>query len=222
MRHRDAESPGGPHRPVRISSGGYAVPQSSLASPRAGGRPRDESRDHAIRAATLDLLAELGYDGVTMDRVAARARTGKATIYRRWPSKLAMVLDAINAFARERMPTPNIGSLRLDLLEFFASFHQAIQGDRGRILAELISEMPRNPELRDALRSGLWAQRDASSRAIAERAVARGELRPDVDGSILTEIGTAIILQRALLTGDPVDRTFLETIVDGIVIRYAG
>ncbi|WP_235826381.1 TetR/AcrR family transcriptional regulator [Candidatus Frankia alpina] len=103
--------------------------QPSLASPRPGGRPRDESRDHAIRSATLDLLAELGYDGVTMDRVAARA--GKATIYRRWPSKLAMVIDSINAFAEERMPTPDTGSLRLDIIEFLTSFHEAIRGAAG-------------------------------------------------------------------------------------------
>ncbi|CAO5242660.1 TetR/AcrR family transcriptional regulator [Frankia sp. AgKG'84/4] len=193
--------------------------QSSLAPPRTGGRPRDESRDLAIRAATLDLLAELGYDGVTMDRVAARARTGKATIYRRWPSKLAMVLDSIDAFAQERMPTPNTGSFRLDLLEFLVSFHEAIRSDRGRILAELISEMPRNPELRNALRRGLSAQRDASWRAIAEKAVARGELRAAVDGSLLAEIGTAVIVQRVMLTGDPVDRAFLETIVDDVLIR---
>ncbi|SNQ47329.1 putative TetR-family transcriptional regulator [Frankia canadensis] len=197
------------------------MPQSSLASPRPGGRPRDESRDDVIRAATLDLLAEFGYDGVTMDRVASRAGTGKATIYRRWPSKLAMVLDAINDFAQERMPTPDTGSLRLDLLEFFTFFHEAVRGGRGRIIAELISEMPRNPELRDALRAGMWTQRDASSRAIVEHGIARGELQPNVDGSILTEIGTAIILQRVLVTGDPVDRPFLETIVDDIVIRYA-
>ncbi len=193
--------------------------QSSLAPPRTGGRPRDESRDLAIRAATLDLLAELGYDGVTMDRVAARARTGKATIYRRWPSKLAMVLDSIDAFAQERMPTPNTGSLRLDLLEFLVSFHEVIRSDRGRILAELISEMPRNPELRNALRRGLSAQRDASWRAIAEKAVTRGELRAAVDGSLLAEIGTAVIVQRVMLTGDPVDRAFLETIVDDVLIR---
>lgn len=197
------------------------MPQSSLTSPRPGGRPRDESRDDAIRAATLDLVAELGYDGVTMDRVASRARTGKATIYRRWPSKLAMVLDAVQTFARERMPTPDTGSLRQDLLEFFTSFHEAVRGGRGRIIAELISEMHRNPELREALRIGLWTQRDASSRTIIEHGIARGELHPDVDGSILTEIGTAIILQRVLLTGDPVDRSLLETIVDDIVIRYA-
>ncbi len=195
--------------------------QSSLASPRPGGRPRDESRDHAIRSATLDLLAELGYDGVTMDRVAARARAGKATIYRRWPSKLAMVMDAINAFAEERMPTPDTGSLRLDIVEFLTSFHEAIRGGRGRIIAELISEMPRNPDLRNALRGGLWTQREASSHAIVEHAIARGELRPDIDHAILMEIGTAIILQRVLLTGEPVDRPFLESIVDDIVIRYA-
>ncbi|WP_462203171.1 TetR/AcrR family transcriptional regulator [Frankia sp. CcWB3] len=194
---------------------------SSLASSHPGGRPRDESRDQAIRTATLDLLAEVGYDGVTMDRVATRARAGKATIYRRWPSKLALVMDAVNAFTEQRMPVPDNGSLRLDILEFLTSFHDTIRGDRGRILAELISEMPRNPGLRDALRRGLWMQRQASSEAIIERGIARGEVRPDVDRTVLIELGTAVILQRVLLTGDPVDQTFLEMIVDDIMIRYA-
>jgi AcrR family transcriptional regulator len=197
------------------------VTQPALASSRPGGRPRDSSRDRAIRRATLQLLAEVGYDGVTMDRVATRARAGKATIYRRWPSKLALVMDAITSFTEQTMRVPDTGALRTDMLEFLVAFYETIGGDQGKILAELVSEMPRNAELREALRSGLWAQRRVASEVIVERGVARGEIRPDADRTVLMELGTALILQRVLMSGDSVDRGFLERIVDDVVLRYA-
>jgi AcrR family transcriptional regulator len=190
-----------------------------LITPRPGGRPRDISRDRAIRRATLQLLAEVGFDGVTMDRVATRARAGKATIYRRWPSKVALVMDAITTFTEQTMQIPDTGSIRSDMVEFLISFHETIGGDQGKILAELVSEMPRNAELRQTLRDGLWAGRRAAAEVIVERAVARGEIRPDVDRTVLIELGTALILQRVLMSGDRVDRTFLEHFVDHVMLR---
>jgi AcrR family transcriptional regulator len=196
-------------------------PVLTTPPPRPGGRPRDSSRDRAIRRATLQLLAEVGYDGVTMDRVAGRARAGKATIYRRWPSKVALVMDAITSFTEQTMQVPDTGAARADLVAFLVSFHETVAGDQGRILAELVSEMPRNAELRAALRSGLWLQWKIAAEVIVDRGIARGEIRPDVDRTIVMELGTALILQRLLMTGDQVDRGFLERIVDTIVLRYA-
>lgn len=195
--------------------------QPGVVSPRPGGRPRDESRDRAIRRATLQLLAEFGYDGVTMDRVATRAKAGKATIYRRWPSKVALVMDAITSFTERTMQVPDTGSLRGDLIAYFTTFHSLISGDQGRILAELISEMPRNPELRDTLRRGLWTQRRVMWEAIIERARQRGEIAPGVDPAMLLELGTALILQRVLMTGEPVDQDFLARVVDTLALPYA-
>ncbi len=193
--------------------------QPVLATPRPGGRPRDTSRDRAIRRATLQLLAEVGYDGVTMDRVATRARAGKATIYRRWPSKVALVMDAITSFTEQTMQIPDTGTVRTDMVEFLTSFHETVGGDKGKILAELVSEMPRNAELRETLRNGLWAELRAAAEIIVERAIARGEIRPDVDRTVLVEIGTALVLQRVLMSGDCVDRHFLEHIVDDVMLR---
>lgn len=195
--------------------------QPVLVPPRTGGRPRDTSRDRAIRRATLQLLAEVGYDGVTMDRVATRARAGKATIYRRWPSKLALVMDAISTFTEQTMQAPDTGTIRTDMVAFLEAFYETIGGDRGKILAELVSEMPRNAELREGLRSGLWTQRKIAADVIVQRAVDRGEIRPDVDRTVLMELGTALILQRVLLSGDPVDHEYLERVVDDVLWRYA-
>lgn len=195
--------------------------QPALASSRPGGRPRDESRDGAIRRATLQLLAEFGYDGVTMDRVATRAKAGKATIYRRWSSKLELVMDAITTFTERTVHVPDTGSLRSDLIAFLVSFHDLTVGEQGRILAELVSEMPRNPELRAALHDGFWARRRATSETIVQRGMERGEIRPEADPDLLMELGTALILQRVLMSGDPVDGDYLERIVDDVVLRYA-
>jgi len=156
-----------------------------------------------------------------MDRVATRAKAGKATIYRRWPSKVALVMDAITSFTGRPMQAPETGSLRDDLIAFFTSFHGQMSGDQGRIVAELVSEMPRNPELRDAMLRGLWSQRQSIWNAIVARAAERGEIRPGADPTMLMELGTALILQRVLMTGDPVDRAYLSRIVDDVVLPYA-
>ena len=193
----------------------------TLDTSRPGGRPRDGSRDSAIRRATLQLLAEVGYDGVTMDRVATRAKAGKATIYRRWPSKVALVMDAITTIAEQSMPVPDTGSFRTDMVAFLSSFRDAVGDDRGRILAELVSEMPRNVDLRDALRNGLLAQRKAASDVIVHRGIARGEISTSADRTVLMELGPALVLQRILLSGDPVDAPFIERIVDDLIVPYA-
>jgi AcrR family transcriptional regulator len=197
------------------------VAQPALAGSRSGGRPRDDSRDRAIRRATLQLLAEVGYDGVTMDRVASRAKAGKATIYRRWPSKVALVMETITAVAEQSMPVPDTGTFRSDILALLRSFRDSVGDDRGKVLAELISEMPRNAELRTAVHNGFLAQRKVAMDAVVARAVARGEVDPAVDRNILMELGSALLLQRMLLSGQPIDDLFLETIVSEVVLPYA-
>jgi AcrR family transcriptional regulator len=192
-----------------------------LAGSRSGGRPRDGSRDGAIRRATLQLLAEVGYDGVTMDQVASRAKAGKATIYRRWPSKAALVVETIVAVAEESMPVPDTGSFRTDMLALLRAYRDSVGDDRGKVLAELISEMPRNAELRAAVHDGFITQRRLAMDTIVARAIARDEIDPTVDRLILMELGSALLLQRILLSGQPVDEDFLETIVGEVVLPYA-
>lgn len=193
----------------------------TLASPRPGGRPRDESRDHTIREAALELLAEHGYDGVTMDRVATRAKAGKATIYRRWPSKIALVMDALTQFTERTLQVPEADSMRSEMVAFLTGFAELVGSAEGRIMAEMVSEMPRNPELRAAVRERMWSQRQSSSESIVNRGIARGEVAANADPTLLVEIGTALILQRLLITGDKVDSPFIEHVVDDVILPYA-
>lgn len=195
--------------------------QPTLANTRPGGRPRDDSRDSAIRQATFQLLAEVGYDGVTMDRVASRARTGKATIYRRWPSKVALVMETITAVAEQTTPIPDTGAFRTDMIALLRAFRDSVRDDRGRVLAELISEMPRNAELREAVHDGYVAQRRAAMDAVVDRAAARGEVDPGIDREILMELGSALLLQRILLSGQAVDDAFLERVMTEVILPYA-
>ncbi len=156
-----------------------------------------------------------------MDRVATRAKAGKATIYRRWPSKVALVMDAITTITEQSVPIPDTGSFRMDMLAFISSFRDAIGDDRGRIIAELVSEMPRNSELREALRNGLLAQRKTASDVIVHRGIVRGEISAEVDHTVLMELGPALVLQRVLLSGEVVDAAFMERIVDDLIVPYA-
>src|SRR5687768_10063074 len=100
--------------------GGMAVSTAAFNEGRVPqrGRPRDASRDDALRQAALEVMAEVGYRALTMDAVAARARAGKATIYRRWESKLDLVIDTCTQLATQNLAAPDTGSLAGDLREF--------------------------------------------------------------------------------------------------------
>lgn len=143
------------------------------------GRPRDASRDDALRQAALEVMAEVGYRALTMDAVAARARAGKATIYRRWESKLDLVIDTCTQLATQNLAAPDTGSLAGDLREFLSSFAAFLSGPIGKAAQALVGELPHEPELAAAFRETfLISQRDVL-RGILDRAAERGELKAD-------------------------------------------
>ncbi|HEX4724249.1 MAG TPA: TetR/AcrR family transcriptional regulator [Pseudonocardiaceae bacterium] len=182
------------------------------------GRPRDASRDEALRAAALTVLAEVGYRALTMDAVAATARAGKATIYRRWDSKLDLVIDSCNQLVSRSIPAPNTGSLAGDLHEFLLAFATFLSGPAGKAAQALVGELPHEPELADAFRkSFLRSQRDVL-RGVLERAGARGELADNAPQAMAVELAGAALTYRLMLTGDPLDAAFVDTLVDQILV----
>src|SRR5260370_24574765 len=118
------------------------------------GRPRDPAVDEAILAAAIDLLAEAGYARLTMDQVAARARVGKASVYLRWPNKVALVAEAIQHRSGVVPDVPDTGSLREDMLAFLRALLRA-KPAAARALAAVTGEIASNPELRKAWRRTL-------------------------------------------------------------------
>jgi len=182
------------------------------------GRPRDASRDDALREAALSVLAEVGYRALTMDAVAATARAGKATIYRRWDSKLDLVIDSCNQLVSEHIPAPDTGSLAGDLREFLLSFATFLSGPAGKAAQALVGELPHEPELAEAFRkSFLRSQRDVL-RAVLERAAARGELGEEAPKGMAVELAGAALTYRLMLTGDPLDAAFVDRLVDQVLV----
>ena len=198
---------------------------TDIPRPSRGGRPRDPSRDGVIRAAILRLLADVGYGALTMDAVASEAGVGKATIYRRWRTKQDLVVDTISDLNRAEAAPPDTGSVEGDLREMMHQMVALIGGPTGAATLSLLSTMPHQPALAEAFRNGpLAVWRDSYDR-IWERAEERGEVRPGLSRSIVAESTSAMLVQRWLLTGEPVDEAYADEVLETVVlplVRTAG
>lgn len=184
--------------------------------PRRTGRPRDPGADEAILRATLDLVAEVGLSGLTVDAVAARAGVGKATIYRRWTGKEALVFDAVATVADEP-PSPDTGSVRADLLALFAPVVERF-GDEltGRLLVEMAAAAAQDAALREVQRDFVHRRRE-TGRAILRRGVARGELPTDADLDLVLDLIIGPAAYRCFLSHRPTEADMLERTVDVVL-----
>ena len=149
---------------------------------RGPGRPRDASRDRAILAAALQILQEEGYRGLTIDGVAARAGVGRPTIYRRWPSKPALVVAALVEAAELALPVRDTGSLRGDLIAVQRRQVALMNSPESRrVTAGLVADLAADPELAERYVSQYLAPRRALVWQVLQRGIDRGELDPDAD-----------------------------------------
>ncbi|MEJ2871072.1 TetR/AcrR family transcriptional regulator [Actinomycetospora sp. OC33-EN08] len=189
-----------------------------------GGRPRDASRDAAIVAAALDVLSEHGYERMTMDQVARRAGAGKATLYRRWPSKAELVAHAVAQF--DRTPTledlPDTGTLRGDLLALMRP--QTDEDDRRAlaVASGIASLLSAEPALADAAGTALVEPFVASQRLLIRRAIERGEVRDDVDVDTVAHVTPSMTAFRLVVQRKPVDVDLLARLVDAVVLPACG
>jgi AcrR family transcriptional regulator len=157
---------------------------------RPPGRPREARVDEAVRTATIELLAERGYAGVTIEGVAAKAGVGKTAIYRRFPSKAELVFDAA-VHGLELLPPEDTGSLRGDLAALIQGIVASLTGPASEAaIPGLIADLGRDPRLAARFQQTFVAQEDALVAAVLERAVARGELRAAFD----LELAHALLL----------------------------
>ena len=191
---------------------------TEMPRPSRGGRPRDPSRDGVIRAAILRLLADVGYGALTMDAVASEAGVGKATIDRRWRTKQDLVVDTISDLNRAEAAPPDTGSLEGDLRAMLRSLVSVITGPTGAATLSLLSTVPHQPALAEAFRNGPLAVWRQSFEDIWARAEERGEVLPGVAGSVAAETTSALLVQRWLLTGMPVDEAYADEVLDTVVL----
>jgi AcrR family transcriptional regulator len=182
------------------------------------GRPRDITRELALLHATAEVLAEVGYDRLTMDAVATRAKSSKATIYRRWPDKTALVVDTIRHLEVQITRWPNTGSLRGDLMAVLGDITEAVRGDMGRIVSGVVSAMPHDPDLAGAVRDVVVTRVKSGCQALLARAQERGEAPPGIDLQLVYEVPMAMVLYRFLLADGAVDDDYVEYVVDSVVL----
>jgi AcrR family transcriptional regulator len=185
-------------------------------------RRRGAVLSRAIFDAVLAEIAESGYSTLTMDRVAERARASKASLYRRWPGRAALVLDA----AYEAMPgpdtVPNTGSLRLDTLTVMRQGARLLEGIVGQAMRGVLGEALQNPEVATEVREFVRGNASRMMREILANAVNRGECDPDLVTDSRIEAGPALLRQRFIFGSGPIDDDFLVGVVDQVVLPLFG
>jgi AcrR family transcriptional regulator len=205
-----------------VQRDGQNEPSGPVDGTRRSGRPVDRSKDAQILALTLDALVDRTYDQVTLDEIALQAGTAKTTLYRRWPTKTALVLAAIRSVGRppESEDLPDEGSLRADLLAVIDSPWLGGPDRRLAILAGLASAAHGSSALGDAVRAQITAPYIEVYRALLARAVERGLLPRSVDRrtALLAEVIPAMSTQR-LSSGDSIiGRSYYVAIVDDVLL----
>lgn len=193
-----------------------------IASPAAAapavplGRPRDPDVDAAILRATQDLLIEHGFEGMTVEAVARAAGSGKAAVYRRWPSKSALVVAAVRALHGPDAP-PDTGSLRDDLLECALHYSRG-DGRTALVMAGLLTAASRDPELRAASTEAIGAPRAAMFRAVIAAAVERGEVSSDVPVDVIASIVPSVAFGRVVMTRRLIEEETAVHLVDDVLL----
>jgi AcrR family transcriptional regulator len=190
---------------------------------RGRGRPRDPGTDDRITRAAAELLLQRGFDRTTVDDVAARAGVGKATVYRRWPSKEDLAVAAMETLYSAEMPEPDTGSIRTDLATSYRAVLTFVNTPEGEAyLRTSIAESVRDGRIAALYRSST-ERREQQSRRTFEKAIARGEVRPDIDVDSAVQWLGGLLAIRAI-THRPMPRVddaevLVEFTLHGIEVR---
>ena len=185
------------------------------------GRRRNEAAREAIIDAAIGLLQDVGYEGFTIERLARDAGVGKQTIYRWWPSKAAVIAEAVGTRAQHTIPLPDTGALGTDLREFFQTTFR--QSEDPKILSELKSMMVASIENPEAARPfyEFLASRRATLRVLLERGAARAEIAADADLDFLTDLAYGLLWYRGLVGHRPLDEEAARKLAGALVAAGA-
>jgi AcrR family transcriptional regulator len=188
-------------------------PRSDTALDPRRGRPRSDRAHRAILDAAQELLAEDGFSGLRLEHVATRAGVGKATIYRRWGSRQELALELLVELAGPHIPVAETGDTREELLAAVMNPLRALtETPFGPVIRALLSEIAMDPDVGDRFRSTVVEARRSEVARIVARGIERGDLRPDVDAGIATEMLVGPVHYR-LIFGGALDRDFAERVV---------
>ncbi|MFJ3974638.1 TetR/AcrR family transcriptional regulator [Streptomyces sp. NPDC090021] len=183
----------------------------------APGRPRSDEASARILRATVELLAESGAANVSVDAVAGRAGVSRPTVYRRWKDRTELIAAAVrDAFAQTNPEAPHTVDPLADLVTVLSNTMRLLTGtELGRVIAGLVSELPRSPELATALRE-VERERREVLRQVLRRAEERNRLRP-ADVELAVDLLLGPVYFRLLITGDPVSRELATELAELVV-----
>ena len=182
------------------------------------GRPRDSKREAAIAESAISVIQEVGYERTTIEAIALKAGVSKATIYRRWKNKAEVIAHAISQHAFCESPAIDAGNLRDDLVELLVAKVKLLKGPDGAVIASIMSAAKLDPDLAKAIPHSIRDGGKDVHEAILDRAIVRGEISPDANLELLAEIVPAIMTYRIFMSQQPVNRKFIELLVDDVLI----
>jgi AcrR family transcriptional regulator len=181
---------------------------------RSPGRPRSEQARVAILRSTLKLLGENGFSDLTIEAVAARARVGKATVYRWWPNKAALIADAFASSTTRKLHFPDTGSVYTDMSQQMRQLVKVFRSRRGRIVSAILGAGQSDRALIAAFRERfLWPRRQEAY-ATLRRGIVRGELREDIDLDLLLDSLYGPIYMRFLIRHDKLTPDFIDRLCE--------
>ena len=182
------------------------------------GRPRSERARRAILKAAGELLERDGFTAVTMERIAERAGVSKATIYRWWPNKAAVMTDSFLELMVPDTSPLDTGSAREDLRLRLRGLAHVLAGRSGRFVAALIAESQTDPEVTEALRTQWISVRRRETRPLLRRGIERGELRSDLDLEVAIDALYGPVYWRMLTGYAPLSDDFVDRLVDHVIV----
>ncbi|MFF4606604.1 TetR/AcrR family transcriptional regulator [Streptomyces sp. NPDC001339] len=200
---------------TKNGSGG-SDPAAARRAP-AGAAVLRADKTEAIRAAVFEELAGVGFARMSIEGIARRAGVGKTAVYRRWRSKLHLVLDVTSAVAAAGLPAPDTGSLRGDVRMLLEVASRALRHPMAsQIIPDLLAEAARSPELAAALRTALHDSQEGVAAAVVARAVERGELPPDVDARLALDLLAGPLYWRLLVIRDDLPKGYLDALAGSV------
>ena len=197
------------------------APESETQARRRG-RQRSAETEQVILQVTRELLVECGVQGLTIEKVAARAGVAKTTIYRRWRDKDELALAVVLDMVEQVVKLPELGDTRAELLAFVNAAVKVLGSTlMGRVMQGLVSDLATDPELAQAFRDRVVSVRDGEVARLVERGIARGDLRPDTNPETAHELLIGPVYYRLLLSGRPLDRAFAKRNVEAVLRAFA-
>lgn len=199
------------------ASAGSARQEAGADTPASRGRPRSAEAEEAILRAAIEILGDVGYASFSIEAVAARAGVGRPTVYRRWPSKLELVVEAVSRMAPPLKVTDS-GDPLADLRSLVTALVADMTGSAtGQAIMALASDPEAHAELTPRLSERLIQPRRAVTASLLQRAASNGQIDPGIDPGMLIDLMVGAATYRWMITGRPVSRQAAGQIIDTVL-----